>query len=152
MKQIVYAKAELVLDGNGVLVKIKHLKDSLITVSLFFIMKYYYEPSDNAQVGAGEIYICDHPLFNKGTLFRIGSKGLIIVQEHYNKKTKARWWGPVVPWLSYDIYTNSNFASFFEKTASECDENGLFPVISVRKVMWALRMKPLRKELWENGF
>lgn len=115
-------------------------------------MKYYYQRSDSTNVGAGEIYICDHPLFTKGTLFRSGSKGLIIVQEHYNKKTKARWWGPVTPWLSYDIYTNPNFASFFEKSASECDKNGLFPIFSVRKVMWALRMKPLQKEIWENGF
>lgn len=112
-------------------------------------MKYYYESSDNAQVGAGEIYICDHPLFNQGTLFRSGDKGLIIVQEHYNKKTKARWWGPVEPRLSYDIYIHSNFGPFFEKSASERDENGFYPVFSVRKAMWALRMKPLRKEPWE---
>ena len=115
-------------------------------------MKYYYKPSNGTKSGAGETYICDHPLFNRATLFKSGNRGLLIVQEHYNKKTKARLWGPVVPWLSYDIYTNANFEEFFDKNATEADENGLFPVFPIRKVMWALRMKPLQREAWESGF
>lgn len=115
-------------------------------------MKYYYKPSIDAKSGAGETYICDHPLFNRATLFKSGNRGLLIVQEHYNKKTKARLWGQVVPWLSYDIYTNINFEEFFDKNATEADENGLFPIFPIRKVMWALRMKPLQREVWESGF
>lgn len=115
-------------------------------------MKYYYKPSIDAKSGAGETYICDHPLFSRATLFKSDNRGLLIVQEHYNKKTKARLWGPVVPWLSYDIYTNINFEKFFDKNATEADENGLFPIFPIRKVMWALRMKPLQREAWESGF
>lgn len=113
-------------------------------------MKYYYKPSKTENSGAGETYIYDHPLFNRATLFRTGDRGLLIVQEHYNKKTKARWWGPVMPWLSYDIYINPNFEDFFAKNASEADENSLYPIFPIRKIMWALRMKPLQREAWET--
>ena len=114
-------------------------------------MKYYYEKS-NEWIGAGEIYTCEHPLFNRCTLFRKGNRGLAIVQEHYNNKTKARWWGTVDPWLAGDIYMSDGFEDYFDRNAKERDSNGLYPVMTVRKVMWALRMKPLKKEQWEVGF
>ena len=112
-------------------------------------MKYYYEKPEK-WIDAGEIYFCDHVLFNRCTLFLKGARGLAIVQEHYNKKTKARWWGTVDPWLAGDIYCSDGFDEYFNETAAEKDENGFYPVIPVRKIMWALRMKPLRKEKWEN--
>ena len=112
-------------------------------------MKYYYEKPEE-WVGAGETYVCNHPFYNRCTLFRNGIRGVAVIQERFNEKTKARWWGPVEPWLSGDIYLNSGFPDFFEKTATEPDENGLYPTITVRKVMWKLRMKPLRKEYWEE--
>ena len=112
-------------------------------------MKYYYEPSNNSCTGAGEIYICNHPLYSRCTLFKSGEIGLAIVQEHYNKNTKARWWGPIESWLSYDIYVSTGFMDFFSKHAGVRDENGLYPTVPVRKIMWALRMKPLKKEFWE---
>lgn len=82
-------------------------------------------------------------------MYKNGPLGLIVIQEHYNKNTRARWWGPVVPWLAYDIYINSGFSDYFNKNASQINEKGLYPTVTVRKIMWALRMKPLRKEYWE---
>ena len=117
--------------------------------SLFFIMKYYYEKPEN-WVGAGETYFCNHPRYNRCTLFREGGRGLAVIQEYYNEKTKARWYGPLKPWLSGDIYFSSGFRDFFEKYASEPDLNGLYPTFTARKVMWILRMKPLRREYWEE--
>ena len=112
-------------------------------------MKYYYEkPAE--YVSAGETYICDHPMYNRCTLFRDGDIGLAVIQEHYNKKTKARWWGTVEPWLAGDIYLNECFDKVFHELAGNADENGLYPTIPVRKLMWKLRMKPLRKEFWEE--
>lgn len=113
-------------------------------------MKYYYEKPDE-WVGAGETYICDHVLFNRCTLFRKGNRGLAVIQERYNSKTKARWWGTIDPWLAADIYMSDSFNDYFEKNADVCDLNGLFPVVTLRKIMWALRMKPLRKEKWEDA-
>ena len=111
-------------------------------------MKYYYEKPERWS-GAGETYICDHVLFNRCTLIKRGGKGIILIQERYNEKTKARWWGTVDPWLSYDICAHENFPKFFNENASSPDENGIYPIFPVRKIMWSLRMKPLRQEKWE---
>lgn len=111
-------------------------------------MKYYYEKPESWSQ-AGQIYICDHPLYNRCTLFKKGKKGIAVIQEHFNPITKARWWGTIEPWIASDIYLNDNFNRFFEENARE-EENGLYPSFPVRKVMWALRMKPLQKEYWES--
>ncbi len=112
-------------------------------------MKYYYEkPTD--WVGAGEIYECDHPMYHRCTLFRSGPVGLAVVQEKYNKKTKARYWSLVEPWIVGDIFLNERFEGYFVDHAGEPDEKGLFPTVPLRKLMWALRMKPLRREEWED--
>lgn len=112
-------------------------------------MKYYYE-KQNDWTGAGETYICNHPMFVRATLFRRGEKGLLIIQEHFNEKSKARWWGIVEPWVAGDIYQNENFSELFERNAGKKDENGLYPVMKLRTVMWKLRMKPLKKAYWET--
>lgn len=113
-------------------------------------MKYYYEKPEEWVV-AGKLYSCDHPFYNRCTLFQNGSVGLAVIQEHYNEKTKARWWGSVDPWLSGDIYLNNNFKTVFDELAQGPDENGLYPTIIVRRLMWMLRMKPLKREFWEGG-
>lgn len=112
-------------------------------------MKYFYQKPETWD-SAGETYICDHPMYNRCTLFRDGERGLAVIQEHFNNKTKARWWGTVDPWLAGDLYFHSGFKKFFDENAGRIDENGLYPTITVRKIMWALRMKPLPKEYWET--
>ena len=112
-------------------------------------MKYYYEKPDE-WLGAGILYRCDHPMYNSCTLFKIEERGLAIIQERYNEKTKARWWSAVDPWLASDIYFSDGFRDFFEKYSGIKDENGLYPTIQVRKAMWELRLKPLKKEYWED--
>ena len=119
------------------------------TGPLHFIMKYYYEKPET-WTNTGQTYICDHPLYNRCTLFTKGKKGLAVIQEHFNEKTKARWWGTIEPWLASDIYNNGNFNGYFQENAKTANENGLYPTVTVRKIMWALRMKPLRKEYWEE--
>lgn len=113
-------------------------------------MKYYYEKPEN-WVGAGKVYMCDHPKYNQCTLFQSkgGAVGLAVIQEKYDKKTKARWWSSIEPWLAGDIYLNKGFEMYFIDHARSSDENGLYPTYTVRQVMWALRMKPLKKEYWE---
>ena len=112
-------------------------------------MKYYYEKPE-VWVGAGKTYSCNHRFYNTCTLFCDDEKGLAIVQERFNKETKARWWGPVDPWLAGDIFLHPEFNEFFEENAAEPTATGLYPTFPVRKIMWALRMKPLRKEFWEE--
>ena len=52
--------------------------------------------------------------------------------------------------LAGDIYFSPGFLEFFEENAAEPDEIGLYPTVTARKIMWKLRMKPLKKEYWEE--
>ncbi len=112
-------------------------------------MKYYYEKHEN-WIGAGEIYSCNHPIYNRCTLFREGDLGIAVVQEHFDISRKIRWWGSLEPWIAGDIYCNPRFDMFFRENATKPDKNGLYPTFTVRKIMWALRMKPLKREFWEE--
>lgn len=112
-------------------------------------MKYYYEKPDE-WLSAGKIYICDHPLYNRCTLFQNESKGVAIIQEYFDPNKKARWWSSIKPWIAGDIFFHEKFQEFFNDNAQEADANGLYPTFTVRTVMWALRMKPLKREYWEN--
>ena len=112
-------------------------------------MKYYYE-KPKEWIGAGKIYICNHPRYNRCTLFKDGELGLAVIQERFDEKRKTRWWGSIEPWIAGDIYLNSDFQEFFEENAAPANERGLYPTFTLRKIMWALRMKPLRKEYWEE--
>ena len=113
-------------------------------------MKYFYEkPSEWNDIGS--IYVCNHPMYNRCTLFKNSEGlGLGIIQEHFNARIKARWWGSIDPWIASDIYSHKNFQEYFIKHASKCDKNKLYPVFKIRAVMWDLRMKPLKREFWEE--
>lgn len=94
----------------------------------------------------GERVILDHPVYKIGTQFIQNGRGLIITQMRFT--AKYVYWDAIDPWLANDIYLNPKFPEYFEEKAT--DEN--YPIIPVRKVMWALRMKPLPKNYWEEFF
>lgn len=54
-------------------------------------------------------------------------------------------------WVACEIYISPKFQEYLEENAGE-PENGIFPTVTVRQIMWALRMKPLEKESWETVF
>ena len=62
---------------------------------------------------------------------------------------KVSWWGPIDPWLIDDIWNRPGFMTVFDKY-SDFENNGLYPTVSVRWLMWQLRMKPLKKTPWER--
>ena len=70
-------------------------------------MKYFYEKPEK-WLGAGIVYSCNHPMYNRCTLFQNGSKGLAVIQEYYDKNKKTRWWSSIEPWIAGDIYFFSN--------------------------------------------
>ena len=112
-------------------------------------MRYHYERSNNSLENKAELYSCDHPLYNKCTLFKTGDKGLAVVQKRYNDTHKWTWWGPIDSCIAADISIHPDFKEFLEKKATPPDENQLYPTMGVRRLMWALRMKPLQREPWE---
>ena len=55
------------------------------------------------------------------------------------------------PWLTDEIYLHSGLKKFFYDRAGE-DTNGLYPTVTIRQIMLALKTKPLAKERWETCF
>jgi hypothetical protein len=99
----------------------------------------------------GKTHICDHPAYDRCTLFEIGDEGLAIIQQRFEPETKSTYWSEVDPWLTDDIYLHPQFKEFFDKRAGVATD-GLYPTVTVRQIMWALKMKPLPKERWETVF
>ena len=47
-------------------------------------MRYHYEKPSVYLSMYGEIYICEHPVYDRCTLFRIGDKGLAVIQQRFD--------------------------------------------------------------------
>ena len=114
-------------------------------------MRYHHKIPEQYSSNYGEIYICNHPVYNKCTLFKIGNKGLAIIQQRYNIHTKTTRWSNIDPWLCDTLYLHEKFKDFFDERSGE-SVNGLYPTVSIRQIMWALKMKPIKRERWETCF
>lgn len=114
-------------------------------------MRYHYDRPDMYSTAFGETYICNHPVYDRCTLFLINGRGLAVIQQRYDKVTKSTSWGEIDKWLCGDIYLNPNFKDYFNNRAKTCTD-GLYPTVTIRQIMWALKMKPLPKERWETVF
>ena len=99
----------------------------------------------------GRIYICDHPVYDACTLFEIENKGLAVIQQRYDINTKKTHWTELDPWLTDALYLHPGFKKFFDERSGPCTD-GLYPTVTVRQIMWALKMKPLKRERWETVF
>lgn len=115
------------------------------------IMRYHYEKPDLYRSMYGDTYICDHPVYDRCTLFKIGEKGIAVIQQRFDPVKKSTSWGELDPWLTDDLYLNHNFKSYFDERAKECT-NGIYPTVTIRQIMWALKMKPLPRKRWESVF
>lgn len=114
-------------------------------------MRYHYEPPKFDVSMYGKRYICSHPAYDCCTVFYIDSKGLAVIQQRFDPHTKHTWWDAIDPWVADDLYLHPRFRAYFEKRAGACTD-GLYPTVTVRQIMWALKMKLLPKERWETVF
>lgn len=114
-------------------------------------MRYHYEKPSMYLSMYGESYSCDHPVYSKCTLFLIGNKGLAVIQQRYDPDTKHTYWGEIDPWVTDGLYLHPKFKQFFDERSGE-SVNGLYPTVTVRQIMWALKMKPIKRERWETCF
>jgi hypothetical protein len=99
----------------------------------------------------GTTYSCEHPVYSECTLFKIGDKGLAIIQQRFDISNKSTSWGEIDPWLTDSLYLHPKFKEFFDERAGS-GKDGLYPTVTIRQIMWALKMKPLKKERWETCF
>lgn len=116
------------------------------------IMRYHFEPPRIFEAKHGHVYRCDHVLYSSCTLYLGRNRGLALIQQRYNYATKTSTWTELDPWLQDPIFEHPKFKEFFNDNAGPKDAKGLYPTIPVRKVMWALKMKPIKKEPWESTF
>lgn len=114
-------------------------------------MRYHYEKPDIYSSIYGIVHTCDHPVYNKCTLFEINDKGLAVIQQRYDPAAKTTYWGEIDPWLTDDLYLHNKFEEFFNERAGSSN-NGLYPTVTIRQLMWGLKMKPIPRERWETCF
>lgn len=95
--------------------------------------------------------MCNHPAYKSATLFKISNKGLCAVQQYFNPVTKCTYWGPIARWLNDKLYLHDGFKKFFDARA-DIVHDGFYPTVTIRQIMWALKMKPLKRERWETAF
>ena len=114
-------------------------------------MRYHYEKPSIYFSKYGTTYSCEHPVYDVCTLFQIGNKGLAVIQQRFESNGKRTWWGEIDPWLTDAIYLHPKFKEFFDERADEC-KDGIYPTITIRQIMWALKLKPIPKERWETCF
>ena len=114
-------------------------------------MRYHYSKPKIFLSMYGCRYTCDHPVYDECTLFKIDNRGLAVIQQRYDTNTKNTWWGEIDPWLTDDIYLHKNFIDFFDKRSGE-QVDGIYPTVTIRQIMWALKMKPIKRERWETCF
>lgn len=114
-------------------------------------MRYHYTKPAIFVSMYGQIYECDHPVYTRCTLFKMGDKGLAVIQQRYSPTTKRTWWSELDPWLTDQLYLHNRFKEYFDERAGKCTD-GLYPTVTVRQIMWAFKMKPLPRERWETCF
>ena len=114
-------------------------------------MRYHYEKPLIYLSMYGETYTCDHPVYDKCTLYKIGNRGLAVIQQRFDEDLKSTYWTEIDPWMTDVLYAHPKFKAFFDERAGECTD-GLYPTVTIRQMMWALKMKPMRRHRWETCF
>ena len=114
-------------------------------------MRYHYEKPALYLSMYGDTYSCNHPVYDKCTLFTMNEKGLAIIQQRFDPDSKKTWWGEIDPWLTDTLYLHPRFKEFFDKR-SGLRKDGLYPTVTIRQIMWALKIKPIKRHRWETCF
>lgn len=91
--------------------------------------------------------LMDYP--NRG--FAICNRCGAVIQQRYDPETKHTFWAEVDEWLTDPLYLHPRFRAFFDRRAGT-GTDGLYPTVTIRQIMWALKMKPLPKQPWETVF
>lgn len=114
-------------------------------------MRYHYEKPTIYLSKYGQQYKCNHPVYDICTLFTINDKGLAVIQQRFDINTKSTKWTDIDPWLTDNLYLHPKFKDYFEERA-DISKDGLYPTVTIRQIMWALKMKPIKRERWETCF
>ena len=114
-------------------------------------MRYHYEKPTIYASMYGSTYSCDHPVYDTCTLFKMGDRGLAVIQQRFDQSTKSTIWGEIDPWLTDALYLHPKFKQYFDDRAGPSSD-GLYPTVTIRQIMWALKLKPIPRKRWETCF
>lgn len=114
-------------------------------------MRYHFEKPPIYLSMYGRGYVCDHLVYDSCTLFEIEEKGLAVIQQRFDPETKSTCWTEIDSYLNDAIYLHPKFKAFFDERGGDCVD-GIYPTVTIRQLMWALKMKPLPKQRWETVF
>lgn len=114
-------------------------------------MRYHHKKPAFYVSMYGKTHVCGHSVYSRCTLYTFGDKGLAVIQQKFDENTKHTWWGEIDPWLTDIIYLHPKFMDFFEDR-SGIPDGDIYPTVTVRQIMWALKMKPIPRERWETCF
>ena len=114
-------------------------------------MRYHYNKPEIYLSKYGKTHTCKHPIYNRCTLFTINNRGLAVIQQRFDPRTKNTYWSEIDPWLTDELYLHPRFRAFFEERAGKCTDD-LYPTVTIRQIMWGLKLKPIPRERWETYF
>lgn len=84
-------------------------------------MRYHNLPPENWTNYYGQTYRCNHPVYRISTLYLDHEKGLCVIQQRFNEKTKSTTWSAIDPWLNDKIYLHAGFKEYFDHHAKKKD-------------------------------
>ena len=88
-------------------------------------MRYHFEKPAVSLSMYGRRYICNHPVYDSCTLFEIDEKGLAVIQQRFDPKTKSTSWTEVDAYLTDVLYLHPKFKEFFdERAGTQRQHNG----------------------------
>ena len=91
-------------------------------------------------------------MYDRCTLYLIGELGLAVIQQRYRPEDKSTYWTEIDGYLVDELYIHERFLEYFKSKAGLKDDKGLYPTVTVRQIMWFLRLKPIQKSSWETVF
>ena len=68
-----------------------------------------------------------------------------MIQQRYDLKTKKAWWTEIDLWLTDQLYLHPKFKAFFDDRSGPATD-GLYPTVTIRQMMWALKIKPISRK------
>lgn len=112
-------------------------------------MRYYTEKPEDAKRHCVYFRRTNHPLYNSCNVYEVGDGlGIAVVQQRFNPKLKVFWYSAPDSWIMDEIIKHPRFNEY---VFSHADKAAIsyYPTVTVRQLMYALKMKPLPKQRWE---
>lgn len=114
-------------------------------------MRYHYQKPDIYLSMYGELYICNHPVYDRCTLFTIGNKGLAVIQQRFSADTKKSHMDRGRFMADRLFIFTSKIQGIFRQPIRRV-YGRIIPTVTIRQIMWALKMKPIQRQRWETCF